>query len=158
MEYTIRKAKAKDMFKVLELIKELAAFEKEENAVDITEEDLIKDGFTNKLFHCFIAEHTSGIVGMALVYPRYSTWKGPVLHLEDLIVSQKIRNSGLGGALLSEVVKYGHLLGVKRICWEVLDWNESAITFYEKKGALVKRDWDIVHLDEQGIKNFIANI
>ena len=158
MKYTTRKAVAKDMFQVLELIKELATFEKEKNVVEVTVEDLVKDGFTNKLFHCFVVEYASTVVGMALVYPRYSTWKGPVLHLEDLIVSKNIRNSGLGGALLSEVVKYGHLLGVKRICWEVLDWNESAIAFYKKKGALIKRDWNVVHLDEQGIKNFIANI
>ena len=122
-------------------------------------EDLKRDGFgQHRLFHCFVAEKEERIVGMALVYPRYSTWKGPVIHLEDLIVTQEMRGSGLGGALLAEVVQYGKELGVKRICWEVLDWNESAIAFYEKKGARVMRDWDVVQLDEKGIANFIANL
>jgi GNAT superfamily N-acetyltransferase len=95
---------------------------------------------------------------MALVYPRYSTWKGPVIHLEDLIVTERLRGSGLGSALLSKVVQYGYELGVKRISWEVLDWNEPAISFYERKGARVMRDWDVVHLDEKGIKNFMDNL
>ncbi|MEE9362432.1 MAG: GNAT family N-acetyltransferase [Cellulophaga sp.] len=158
MKYTIRKAEVADMKKVLELIQELAVFEKEENAVEVTVEDLVRDGFTNNLFHCFVGESEDEVVGMALVYPRYSTWKGAIVHLEDLIVSEKMRGTGLGSALLAEVVKYGHKLGVKRICWEVIDWNEPAISFYEKKGALVKRDWDVVHLDEQGIENFITNL
>jgi GNAT superfamily N-acetyltransferase len=159
MKYTIRDARAEDMPEVLKLIKELAHFEKESNAVDVTVEDLVKDGFgTNPLFHCFVGEVKSKIEGMALIYPRYSTWKGPVLHLEDLIVAEPMRGSGLGSALLASVVKYGHTMKTKRISWEVLDWNEPAISFYERKGAKVMRDWDVVQLDEQGIENFIKNI
>ena len=157
--YSIREAKAEDMPKVLHLIQELASFEKEDNAVEVTAEDLIRDGFGGeKLFQCFVGETNDSIVGMALVYPRYSTWKGPVIHLEDLIVTEQMRGSGLGSALLTEVVKYGNSLGVKRISWEVIDWNEPAITFYEKKGARVMRDWDVVQLDEQGMKAFLENI
>lgn len=134
MEYTIRKARIEDMEQVLNLVQELADFEKEPNAVEVTKDDLVKDGFgEQKMFQCFVAETEKGIVGIALVYPRYSTWKGPVIHLEDLIVSEKMRGSGLGTALLDQVVKYGADLGVKRISWEVLDWNEPAIDFYEKK-------------------------
>lgn len=160
MDCTIRNAIVEDMPQVLGLIKELAIFEKEADAVEVTVEDLKNDGFgKNKLFHCFIAEDQNNtIVGMALVYNRYSTWKGNALHLEDLIVTQAMRGSGLGSKLLAEVVKYGHQMGVKRICWEVLDWNEPAITFYESKGAKVMRDWDVVQLDEKGIQNFIRNI
>ncbi|MAU15038.1 MAG: GNAT family N-acetyltransferase [Muricauda sp.] len=159
MEYTIRDARIEDMEQVLNLVQELANYEKEPDAVEITKDDLIKDGFgEQKLFHCFVAETNDGIAGIALVYPRYSTWKGPVIHLEDLIVSEKMRGSGLGTALLDEVVKYGNSLGVKRICWEVLDWNEPAIKFYEKKGANVLRDWDVVQLDEEGIKNYIESL
>lgn len=159
MKSIIREAQPEDMPKVLELIQELADYERERDAVELTADDLVKDGFgANKRFHCFVAELEGDIVGMALVYMRYSTWKGAVVHLEDLIITKKIRGSGLGSALLEEVVKYGHGLGVKRICWEVLDWNEPAITFYESKGAKVKRDWDVVHLDEKGIQNFINNI
>jgi len=156
MDYSIREANESDMPQVLTLVKELAIFEKESNAVEVTVDDLKNDGFgEKKLFHCFVGENEGTIVGMALVYPRYSTWKGPVIHLEDLIVTEKMRGSGLGSALLKEVVKYGNDLGVKRICWEVLDWNEPAITFYEKKGANVMRDWDVVQLDENGMKAFL---
>jgi len=159
MKFSIRKARTEDMGQVLQLIQELASFEKEEDAVEVTSEDLINDGFGDeKLFQCFVAETEGAIVGMALVYPRYSTWKGPVIHLEDLIVTEQMRGSGLGSALLTEVVKYGNSLGVKRISWEVIDWNEPAITFYEKKGARVMRDWDVVQLDEQGMKAFLENI
>lgn len=159
MDYKIRLANKNDMAQVLDLIVELAVFEKEANAVEVTVEDLQNDGFNNNpAFKCFVAEVNDKIEGIALVYNRYSTWKGKTLHLEDLIVSENMRGSGLGTALLDEVVKYGQTLGVKRINWEVLDWNEPAIIFYEKKGADVKRDWDVVHLNEQGIKNYIANL
>jgi GNAT superfamily N-acetyltransferase len=156
MNTTIRVAKANDMPQVLQLIKELAEFEKEGGAVDITAADLIRDGFGESiLFRCFVAEVDGKIEGMALIYPRYSTWKGPVIHLEDLIVTKKMRGHGLGNALLTEVVKYGHRQGVKRISWEVLDWNEPAIAFYEKKGARVMRDWDVVQLDAKGIETYL---
>jgi len=159
MEYSIREATAKDMQYVLELIKELASFEKESNAVEVTVDHLVHDGFgAEKLFHCFVAERNSKIVGMALIYSRYSTWKGPIIHLEDLVVSESMRGTGLGTALLNEVVKYCAQQGVKRISWEVLDWNEPAIVFYKKKGAKVLRDWDVVHLDEKGIQNYLKNI
>lgn len=159
MEYTIRKARIEDMEQVLNLVQELADFEKEPDAVEVTKDDLVKDGFgEQKMFQCFVAETEKGIVGIALVYPRYSTWKGLVIHLEDLIVSENMRGTGLGTALLDQVVKYGAELGVKRISWEVLDWNEPAIDFYEKKGANVLRDWDVVHLDEEGIKNYLERL
>lgn len=158
MGFIIRPAKQGDMPQVLRLVQELAVFEKESHAVEITVEDLISDGFGDKrLFHCFVGETEGEIVGMALVYPRYSTWKGPVIHLEDLIVTERMRGSGLGSALLTEVVKYGDQLNVKRISWEVLDWNEPAIKFYESKGANVMRDWDVVQLDEAGMKEFLEN-
>jgi GNAT superfamily N-acetyltransferase len=159
MNFTIRDATKEDMPQALELIKELAVFEKEENAVEVTVQDLQNDGFGDlPAFTCFVAELNNKVEGIALVYKRYSTWKGPILHLEDLVVSQKMRGIGMGSALLDEVVKFAFSLGAKRINWEVLDWNEKAINLYEKKGAKVLRDWDVVHLNEQGIKNYIANI
>ena len=159
MDFTIRQAVAQDMPQVLGLIQELATFEKEGNAVEVTAADLVADGFgSQKLFHCFVAETHGEIVGMALVYPRYSTWKGPIIHLEDLIVTDKMRGSGLGTALLNEVVQYAAGLGVKRINWEVIDWNEPAIKFYESKGAKVLRDWDVVQLDEAGIEKYLSKI
>lgn len=159
MNFTIRPATKEDMPQALELIKELAIFEKEENAVEVTVQDLQNDGFGDQpAFTCFVAELNNKVEGIALVYKRYSTWKGAILHLEDLVVNQKMRGLGMGTALLDEVVKFAYSLGAKRINWEVLDWNEKAIKLYEKKGAKVLRDWDVVHLDEQGIKNYIANI
>ena len=158
MSQIIRLATIDDMPKVLELIRELAHFEHEEHQVEVTVEELERDGFGDKpAFTCFVGEIKGEVKGMALVYNRYSTWKGIVLHLEDLIVSQDMRGVGLGTKLLDEVVKYGHSLGVKRISWEVLDWNKQAIKLYEKKGAKVLRDWDVVQLDEQGIKNYLSN-
>ncbi|WP_053990784.1 GNAT family N-acetyltransferase [Mangrovimonas sp. TPBH4] len=159
MNCTIREALKSDMPKVLELIQELAVFEKEPDAVEVTIGELEQKGFgENPSFHCFVAEVDSVVEGIALVYMRFSTWKGVVLHLEDLIVRQSMRGHGLGTKLLDEVIKYGNHLGVKRICWEVLDWNTPAIDFYESKGADVKRDWDVVHLDEQGIANYISKL
>ena len=154
-----RLAVKQDMPRVLELINELAVFEKEPDAVEVTLEDLEHDGFCpNPKFTCFVLENDAIIEGIALVYPRYSTWKGEVLHLEDLIVSKKCRGKGLGTRLLDAVVKYGKQLGVKRISWEVIDWNEPAIKFYESKGANVMRDWDVVQLDEKGIENYLKTI
>ena len=159
MNSKIRLATEKDMPEVLNLIKELAQFEMEPEAVEVTVEELIKDGFSEEpQFICFVAEISNKIEGMALVYKRYSTWKGIVLHLEDLIIKQESRGLGLGTKLLDKVVKYGHEIGVKRVCWEVLDWNKPAIDFYNKKGAYIKKGWRVVHLDKHGIKNYIAKI
>lgn len=159
MKYSIRKATLDDMREVLELISQLAVFEKEPNAVEITEEDLKNKGFgRNAEFSCFVAEVDLKVIGIALVYTRFSTWKGTVLHLEDLIVTKKMRGLGVGSALLDKVVSHGAQLGVKRICWEVIDWNTLAIDFYERKGAQVMRDWNVVQLDDKGIKNYISKI
>ncbi|MEL0455634.1 GNAT family N-acetyltransferase [Flavobacteriaceae bacterium SZ-1-7] len=159
MNFTIRKSVKNDMPQVLELIKELAIFEKEPDAVEVTVEDLQQDGFgEHPSFLCFVAEVNAKIEGIALIYNRYSTWKGRAIHLEDLIVRESMRGTGIGTALLDEVIKYGHSIGVKRINWEVLDWNEPAIAFYENKGATVMRDWDVVQLSEEGIKNYISKL
>ena len=159
MNYHVRVATTEDMDQVLNLINELAVFEKEPNAVEVTEADLKKKGFGNsKEFDCFVAEVDQKVIGIALVYTRFSTWKGTVLHLEDLIVSEKMRGYGVGSSLLDQVILYGAELGVKRVCWEVIDWNTTAIEFYELKGALVMRDWHVVQLDAQGIKNYISKI
>lgn len=159
MDVSIRLAKKEDMPAVLNLIKQLAIFEKEPGAVEVTLEELSRDGFSDyPAFKCFIAEQKNAILGMALVYLRYSTWKGKALHLEDLIVDAEQRGQGVGSLLLDEVIKYGHKLGVKRIGWEVLDWNEPAIAFYEQKGATILRDWDVVQLDEQGIKTYLSKL
>ncbi|RKS26087.1 L-amino acid N-acyltransferase YncA [Flavobacterium endophyticum] len=154
----IRKGTENDMPTVLGLIKELAVFEKEPDAVVITKEDLVRDGFgTQPLFHTFVAELDNQIIGMALFYYRFSTWKGKTIHLEDLIVTEKMRGTGAGMALYSEIIKEGEKENVRRIEWNVLDWNTPAIKFYEKSGARVLSDWRVVHMDEQGINDFLKN-
>ncbi len=164
----IRKGQKEDMSAVLDLIKELAVFEKEPDAVEVTVADLERDGFQeNPLFHTFIAEidndsseseQAKQIVGVALFYYRYSTWKGRTIHLEDLIVKEKRRGTGVGFALYKEIMKQGKKDKVRRIEWNVLDWNTPAIDFYEKSGARVLHDWRVAQMDERGIDNFLSNI
>ena len=154
----IRKGKPEDMQAVLGLIQELADFEKEPDAVLVTVDDLIRDGFGPvPLFHVFVAEVESEIVGIALWYYRFSTWKGKTIHLEDLVVKDKMRGTGLGYALYSEIIKQGKKDQVRRVEWNVLDWNTPAIDFYEKSGAKVLRDWYVVQMDEIGINHFVEN-
>lgn len=153
----IRFAKESDMHDVLHLIQELATFENEPNAVEVTVEDLIRDGFgISPLFHVIVAEIDNTIIGMALYYTRYSTWKGKTIHLEDLIVTQQARGTGAGIALYTEVMQIAKQEGVRRVEWVVLNWNQNAIDFYEKSGATVLKDWYTVQIDKQGIDNFIA--
>ena len=155
MDIKIRNVKKEDMKRVHELIMELALYEKLPKEVDLTKDDLIKDGFGGKkLFSCFVAEVNSRVEGMAIIYNRYSTWKGQTLHLEDLIVTKKMRNKGIGALLLDKVILFGKEMGVKRITWEVIDWNKKAIKFYERKGARLIDDWSIIHLNEKAIKNY----
>jgi len=147
------------MPQVLDLIKELAVFEKEPDAVILTSDDLVKEGFgKDPLFTCFVAEMEGEIVGMALVYYRFSTWKGRAIHLEDLIVKENLRGSGIGKALYTRVIQYAAEKKVKRIEWAVLNWNIGAIKFYERSGANVMKDWYIAQMDEDGIRNYLEKI
>ena len=156
MNFLIRKANQDDMQEVLSLIKELALFEKEPDEVEVSREELISDGFGDeKSFCCFVAEMESKIIGMALFYPRYSTWKGKVLHLEDLIVSEKFRGKGIGYALFSKFINYAHKKKVRRVQWVVLDWNASAIKFYKRSGGEILDDWRVTIMNRNSIKKFI---
>ncbi|HCE54336.1 MAG: GNAT family acetyltransferase [Lutibacter sp. BRH_c52] len=159
MNFSIREGKITDMPSVLNLIKELAHFEKEADAVVISVADLEKDGFGNApLFKTFVAEVDEEIVGMALFYPRYSTWKGPTIHLEDLIVKKSKRGLNIGSALYKKVIEYGYNLGVRRMEWVVLGWNTPAIEFYKKTGAYILDDWKTVQMDELAIKNYLETL
>ena len=141
---TIRKAVQEDMIAVYALITELAIYEREPNAVIISVDDLIRHGFSEQRFHCFVAEHKkSGIVGMALYYSRYSTWKGPTLHLEDLYVKPEHRQAGLGIELFDKVVDEATKQNVGRMEWTVLEWNEPALNFYKKYNATLDSEWHL---------------
>ncbi|MBF4471841.1 MULTISPECIES: GNAT family N-acetyltransferase [Flavobacterium] len=154
----IRKGQKEDMNGVLALIQELAVFEKEPDAVLITADDLIRDGFGDRpLFEVFVAEAEEQIVGIALYYYRYSTWKGRTIHLEDLVVKESMRGTGLGYALYSEVIKQGQKDKVRRIEWNVLDWNTPAIDFYKKSGAKILDEWRVAQMDETAINYFVEN-
>ena len=132
------------MVAVHELIMELALYEREPNAVIISVDDLKRHGFSEQRFHCFVAEHKkSGIVGMALYYSRYSTWKGPTLHLEDLYVKPKFRKGGLGKELFDKVVDEAAKQNVGRMEWMVLEWNEPALNFYKKYNATLDPEWHL---------------
>ena len=157
MNLEIRPVVKQDMKDVWTLIEELAIYEKEPNAVEISIKDLINHAFSSyPLFVCFVAKLDNKTVGMSLGYPRYSTWKGPTMHLEDLIVTKKYRGLGIGQALFSNFIKYSHKKGVKRIEWAVLNWNVNAIKFYESNGAKVYEDWHIAQMDEKAINDFIT--
>ncbi|MBC7426940.1 MAG: GNAT family N-acetyltransferase [Bacteroidia bacterium] len=138
----IRKGEKKDMKAVLDLIQELAAFEKEPNAVEVSASDLERDGFGNyPLFHTFVAEVDEQIVGIALYYYRYSTWKGKTVYLEDLLVTENFRKQGVGSGLLNMVLEHAKSINCQRVSWQVLDWNESAINFYKKFNATFDSEW-----------------
>ena len=156
MKILIREALEKDMNEVHKLIVELAIYEKEPDAVEISAQELKEMGFLKKnpLFKCFVAEVENNVVGAAIIYNRFSTWKGKTLHLEDLIITEKMRNIGIGGKLFDEVILYGKKIGAQRISWNVIDWNESAIKFYESKGAEIVEGWSIVHLSNDNLKNY----
>ena len=154
----LRFAQKGDMPEVLRLIQELADFEKEPDAVELSLSELENDGFsTPKRFDCLLAEMDQKVVGMALYYPRYSTWKGVTLHLEDLIVSNAYRGKGVGTALYTAFLLEAKKQNVRRVEWVVLDWNTPAINFYESSGAKVLQDWKTVQMDQETIKKYIEN-
>ena len=159
MDVILRKAEPSDMKAVLSLIRELAAFENEPGAVEITEKQLREDGFgPSPYFEVIVAETQGTVVGMALFYYRYSTWKGRTIHLEDLIVKEDYRNKGFGSLLYTEVLRIAHGKGLKRVEWNVLDWNKVAIDFYESTGAKLLPDWRVVQMDEQGLRNYLNTL
>ena len=158
MNALIRKAEKKDSLAILNLIKELALFEKEPESVKLKLSDIENDGFgTKPLFECIVAEINNRIIGMAIYYPRYSTWNGPTIHLEDLIVSEQYKGKGIGTQLYSNFIKMALNSGVKRVEWNVLDWNSPAINFYKKSGAKVLDDWRSVQMHRSEMKKYLKN-
>ena len=155
----IRKANSSDVKDIVRLLVELAVYEKEPDAVKVTEKELIRDGFgSNPRYECLLAESNSEVVGLAFFTPRYSTWVGDTLHLEDLIVTEKMRGKGIGTLLYREFLLEAKHRGVNRVEWSVLDWNKTAIDFYKKSGAIVDdlEQWKIVRMDKQIIEKYLS--
>jgi len=155
----LRFAEKKDAAVILDLIKELAVFEKAPDEVTNTLEEIEKDGFgTQPAFWCLLAEEDGEVAGMSLYYIRYSTWKGRVLYLEDIIVREKFRGKNIGTTLLARTLQEAEKLGVNGTRWQVLDWNEPAIEFYKKYNCTFDGEWINCNLDKKQLKKALEAI
>lgn len=144
----IRNAQQEDCPALLQLIHELAAYEKEPDAVTVSMKEFVDSGFgAQPVWGAFVAERDDKIVGMALYYIRYSTWKGRRLYLEDLIVTASERGAGIGKMLLDKTIDFAKAEGYSGMMWQVLDWNEPAINFYKKYKADFDSEWVNVSLN-----------
>jgi GNAT superfamily N-acetyltransferase len=142
MSIEIRIGTKADIPFALNLVKELAVYEKAPTEVEVTIEEMTEWGFgTDKQFDFFVALESNAIVGLALYYYKYSTWKGKCLFLEDIIVTEQQRGKGLGKLLFDKVVQVGKEQKVRRMEWQVLDWNTPAIDFYKKYDATLDGEW-----------------
>lgn len=133
---------------MMRLINELALYEKAPNEVVATEQTLLSHGFgANRLFVSWVAELDGQVIGMALCYIRYSTWKGPIMYLEDLVVTESHRSKGIGKLLFEKCLDYAKTQGYPRMIWQVLDWNQPAIEFYKQYQASFDAQWLNAYID-----------
>lgn len=137
----VRASKPGDEQSIYDLVKALAFYEKAPNEVVNTPEQIAKDLFENEICYAYVAEDNNLIIGFALYYVSYSTWKGKSLYLEDLFVLPEYRKEGVGGLLFDEVVATAKRWKAKRMDWQILDWNEPALSFYKKKNANLDSGW-----------------
>jgi GNAT superfamily N-acetyltransferase len=152
----IRIGEKKDLPQVLELVKELATYEKAPHEVINTVALMERDGFgTNPIYGLFVAENENGIVGISLYYWRYSTWKGKRLYLEDIIVTEKERGSGIGKLLFDRTMQKALEENCSGMMWQVLEWNEPAINFYKKYGAKLDDEWTNCTLEAEQIRRLL---
>ncbi|QHS57094.1 GNAT family N-acetyltransferase [Mucilaginibacter sp. 14171R-50] len=152
--FSIRIAQKQDCPRLMELVNELALFERAPDEVTVTLEEFEDAGFGSKpVWKAFVAETDGKIVGFALYYVRYSTWKGSRLYLEDLIVTEEYRGRGIGKILFDRLFRETRELGYSGMVWQVLDWNEPAITFYKKYGAAIEAGWLNASLSKEQIAN-----
>ncbi|MDG1189331.1 MAG: GNAT family N-acetyltransferase [Flavobacteriales bacterium] len=155
MDVLIRKGVKSDLPAVLDLIKELADFERALIEVTVSLEDLEHDGFGNHPYYWFIvAEKEGEIIGLSFYFIRYSTWKGRFLFLEDFVVKESFRNKGVGALLFEETIRIAKELDVKGMTWQVLDWNKNAIRFYEKYNSDISTEWYNGKLTYEQLKQF----
>ncbi|MCW3075882.1 MAG: N-acetyltransferase [Bacteroidetes bacterium] len=151
----IRKGVEADLSQVLYLIKELAHYEKAPDEVEVTHEEMHNWGFgKDKIYEFFVLEKETKIIGMALYYYKYSTWKGKCLFLEDIIVTESERGAGYGKLLFNEVAKVAKYEKVRRMEWQVLEWNTPAISFYKKYDSVIDPEWMNCKLTFEQLQNF----
>ena len=154
MEVNIREGKKSDLPIILDLIKELAHYEKALDKVLIKLEDLEKDGFgDHPLYWILVAEINKEIIGMSFYYIRYSTWNGKSLYLEDFVIKEKYRHKGIGSLLFKETIKVAKKINANSMNWQVLNWNIPAINFYKKFNAELKNEWINGTFTKSQIKN-----
>lgn len=152
----IRRGQKQDLSQVLELIKELAEYERAPHEVINTVEQMEKDGFgLYPIYGLFVAEKQNCIVGISIYYWRYSTWKGKRLYLEDIVVTEKERGSGIGKLLFDRTLQHTLDENCSGIMWQVLDWNEPAINFYRKYKAKLDGEWINCSLERKQIEELL---
>lgn len=163
MEVTIRKAEPRDVPRMLELVKELAVFERAPNEVTVTERHMLEAGFgDDPVWLGWVAEQRATnnelpvLSGMAVCYERYSTWKGRRLYLEDIIVTASARGQRIGEKLFMECARYAVEQDHSGMLWQVLDWNTDAIRFYDRFGASFSNEWMNGSLELDQLKNLVA--
>lgn len=159
MKECIRVGKKEDLPRVFELIKELALFEKAPDEVTNTVARMEAEGFgANPVYGFFVAETRNGIVGLSLYYWRYSTWKGKRLYLEDIIVTESERGKGLGKLLFDRTMQHALDENCSGMMWQVLDWNEPAIKFYEKYGTRFDDEWINCNLERAQLEKLVPGV
>lgn len=140
MNYIIRKANRNDLKAIYDLVVELAVYEKEPDAVLATLTDYQKN-FNAQVFQAIIAEHHGKIIGTCIYYLTWSTWKGRMVYLEDFVVTEAYRKKGVGQQLFDQFLLEAKKMNATMVKWQVLDWNDQAIRFYEKNNSIIEKEW-----------------
>lgn len=153
----VRQGEAGDIPQLSQLIKELAAYERAAHEAVLSEDRLLYDFLHRKAYRFLVSEYDEQPAGIALYYPKYSTWKGHSLFLEDIIVGESFRRKGLGRALFNEIIRIAHREKAARLEWQVLNWNESAISFYRRFSSSFDDEWINCKLTSEMIENHIQH-